>query len=125
MTTLILPYASTEMMNLFIGQVATDFSHYFVILLVDPAGWHLSNGLNLPDNVRLIYQPAYSPELNPAEHVWEELREKELANTAFDSLSTLEDALCRGLLKLAEDPQRLRSLTNFPSFQMTSLSGET
>jgi hypothetical protein len=46
-------YANTEMMNLFIKQVAGDFSQYFVIMLVDKAGWHRSNDLNLPSNVRL------------------------------------------------------------------------
>ena len=121
MTTLILPYVNTEMMNRFIGQVAIDFSQYFVILLVDQAGWHLSGGLSFPDNVRFIYQPAYSPELNPAEHLWEELREKELANKAFDSLDTLEDALCEGLNQLASHPQRLRSLTDFPYFKVTPI----
>lgn len=94
-----------------------------MILLVEIAGWHLSGGLSFPDNVRFIHQPAYSPELNPAEHLWEELREKELANKAFDSLDTLEDALCEGLNQLASHPQRLRSLTDFPYFKVTAISG--
>lgn len=110
-----------------------------MILWVQGAGLHLSGGLSFPDNVRFIYQPAFtprnaspmeaflgvSPELNPAEHLWEELREKELANKAFDSLDTLEDALCEGLNQLASHPQRLRSLTDFPYFKVTPISEQT
>jgi hypothetical protein len=39
MTCLILPYASTEMMNLFLEEVSTDFKDYFILMLVDGAGW--------------------------------------------------------------------------------------
>ena len=78
MTTLILPHANTAMMNLFLEEVSHDFKEYFVIMLVDGAGWHRSHGLRIPENIRLIQQPSHSPELNPVEHLWEELREKYL-----------------------------------------------
>ena len=62
MTSLILPYANTDMMNLFLEEVSNDFKEYFVIMLVDGAGWHTSHDLKIPENIRLIRQPAYSPE---------------------------------------------------------------
>jgi len=76
MTSLILPSADTEMMSLFLEHVSTTFAKYFVVMQVDQAGWHQSKDLKIPANIRLIAQPAYSPELNPVEHVWEEVREK-------------------------------------------------
>jgi hypothetical protein len=54
MTSLILPYANTDMMNLFLREVAEDFKEYFVIMLVDRAGWHMSQKLQIPENIRLI-----------------------------------------------------------------------
>ena len=45
MTSLILPYANTDMMNLFLEEVSNDFKDYFVIMLVDGAGWHRSKGI--------------------------------------------------------------------------------
>ena len=86
MTSLILPCADTEMMNLFLEHVSSTFANYFVVMQVDQAGWHHSKELRIPANIRLIAQPAYSPELNPVEHVWEELREKHLPNLALASL---------------------------------------
>jgi len=118
-TSLILPYANTEMMNLFLQEVAQDFKDFFVIMLVDQAGWHTSKKLIIPDNVRLIPQPPHSPELNPAEHVWEDLRENAMPNAAFKSLDQVERALCHRLVDLGNNPERLRSMTNFPYLRVT------
>ena len=111
---LILPEASTAMMNLFLEQVSQTFSKYFIVMQVDGASWHGSHDLVIPSNIRLIEQPPYSPEVNPAEHLWDELREKYLHNRAFSSLDALIEALCQGLNDLADDPATLRSLTGFP-----------
>ena len=88
-------------------------------MLVDQAGWHVSQKLTVPENMRLIKLPPRSPELNSAEHIWEELREKNFANKACRDLDEVEDNLCRGLNDLAKDPDKLRSMTNFPYLNVT------
>jgi transposase len=120
MTSLILPYANTTMMSLFLQHVSRTFSNYFIIMQVDQAGWHESNDLAIPENIRLLSQPAYSPELNPVEHLWKELREKFLPNRAFASLDDVINALCNGLLHLESDLQYIHSMTYFPHFRMVS-----
>lgn len=117
MTSLILPYSNTEMMNLFLQQVSEDFSPYFVLMQVDQASWHHSSELVIPENIRLIYQPAYSPELNPVEHIWEEIREKHFYNHHYESLDQVMQDLCDGLLELDADPLLVRSMTYFPHFK--------
>ena len=74
MTSLILPWVDTAMMNLFLSHVATTFAEYFLVMQVDQAGWHQAKDLIVPDNIRLIPQPAYSPELNPVKSVLERRR---------------------------------------------------
>ncbi len=81
---------------------------------VDQAGWHRSQELVIPANIRLIPQPAYSPEVNPVEHIWDELREKYFSNRLLPSLDGVIEVLCQGLTALADDPRRLCSLTSFP-----------
>ncbi len=120
MTSLVLPSADTEMMNLFLEHVSKAFAKYFLVMQVDRAGWHMTEDLKIPENMRLIPQPAYSPELNPVEHVWQELREKHLANLALASLDEVIDKVCEGLNQLEDNPERLRSLTYFPHFRMAS-----
>jgi transposase len=114
MTCLILPYVNTQMMNLFLQQVSVEFADYFIILQVDKAAWHRSNSLKVPENIRLVYQPSYSPQLMPVEHLWDEIREKHFYNRIFKSLSQVEDELNLGLVELLSEPERLRSLTFFP-----------
>lgn len=118
MTSLILPDANTEMMNLFLEHVSKTFSKYFMVMQVDQASWHHSNALIVPTNIRLIEQPAYSPEVQPVEHIWDELREKHLHNRRFSSLDALIDVLCQGLNELADDKKRLGSLTGFPHLRV-------
>jgi transposase len=114
LTALVLPLANTEMMALFLAHLAQEFRGYFIVLLVDRAGWHLTPRLAVPENIRLLPQPAGSPELNPTEHIWEELREKALPNIAFSSLPPLVNKLGAGIRDLSAATERVRSLTDFP-----------
>ena len=38
-----------------------------IVLVLDNAGWHGESGLAVPDGLRLLFQPAYTPEVQPAE----------------------------------------------------------
>jgi transposase len=40
-------------------------------LLVDQAGWHISERLAVPSNITIVALPAKCPELNPVENVWQ------------------------------------------------------
>jgi len=119
MTALVLPFSNTEMMNLFLNQVAQEFADYFVVMQVDGAAYHTGQDVVVPENMRLIVQPPRSPELNAVEHVWEELREKHFYNRVFDSLDAVSDTLCKGLKELMDLPNKIRSMTNFPHMRVT------
>jgi hypothetical protein len=106
------------MMTRFLAQVAAELADYCMVRLVERAGWHLSPHSPIPDNIRLLPQPPGSPALNPAEHLWDDLRENETAHGLFDSLAHLETILCRGLKRRASAPEGLRSMTNFPSMHI-------
>jgi len=118
MTSLILPSADTEMMSLFLHHVSQTFTGYFIVMQVDQAGWHRSKELRVPENIRLISQPSYCPEVNPVEHLWDELREKYLHNLVFSSLDALTELLCKGLNELTANQERLRSMMFFPHFRI-------
>jgi transposase len=119
MTSLVLPSANTAMMNLFLEHVSQSFEKYFIVMQVDQAGWHRSKELIIPANIRLIEQPAYSPEVNPVEHLWEELREKYLHNRLFSSLDLLVEVLCQALNELTDDKERLSSMMSFPHLNVS------
>lgn len=118
MTSLLLPRANTAMMNLFLAHVGQEFRDYFIVMQVDRAGWHDTAQLEIPENMRLILQPAYSPELNPVEHIWDHLRESYFHNWAAETLQQVIDVLINGLEQLAADCGRLQAMTYFPHFRM-------
>ena len=113
MTSLILPYTNTITMNIFLEEVSRRQADRFTIIFMDNAGWHTANALELPPNIRIAYIPSYSPELNPAEHIWDELREKYFHNLIFDSLEALADRLETGLRELERNTQLVQSMTGF------------
>jgi transposase len=108
---LILPYANTECMPLFLDEIAERYPDENLIMVIDGAAWHKAKALQLPDNLKFHYLSPYSPELNPQEHLWDELREKFFHNQAFESMDTLEAHLVEGLLSLENDPQRVHSIS--------------
>lgn len=119
---LVLPWVSAQTMSLFLAEVAQRHAEEFVLMVMDQAGWHLAAELQVPPNMRLLFLPAYSPELNPAEHLWEALREECFANHFFTDLDAVEHALTAGLQALESDPERTRSMTGFDWITSISLN---
>lgn len=110
---LILPYANTEMMNIFLEHLSQEFCLNELIIQVDRAGWHRSKDLKIPQNIHLIEQPPYSPEVNPVEHIWDEIKEKNLHNKKFNSLAETMDVVCKGLNDLSAKYEYVKSMTLF------------
>ncbi len=118
----ILPEVSSEAMSWFLAAVAARHPQELILMVLDGAGWHRANDLVIPERIRLLPQPAYSPELNPVEHLWDEIREKWFPNLVFDSLDGVEDRLEAALAALERDPNRVASITAFDWISRISLN---
>jgi len=105
---LILPHVNTACMQLFLDEVSARHPHERIVMVIDGAGWHSGKALSAPDNIYLLRLPPYAPELNPIEHLWDELREKFFHNRVFQSLDALEDHLATALKTLELDPHHGR-----------------
>jgi hypothetical protein len=90
-----------------------------VILVLDRAGWHGGGKLAPPEGVRLVFQPPYTPELQPAERLWPLAREA-IANQSFASLRDLDQALAARCLALADQPDVLKAHTRFTWWPATA-----
>ena len=110
---LILPHVNTDCTQIFLDEVAARHPAHHIIMVLDGAGWHRSATLKVPPNMRLLPLPPYAPELNPVEHLWDELREKYFHNKVFDSLDALEDQLSIGLNALEQDRPRVQSIVSW------------
>ena len=113
MDSLVIPIVSADAMSVFLEEVSKRHSEKTILMFLDQAGWHRAKRLRIPHNMRLLSLPAYSPELNPSEHLWDELRENWFHNITFDCIGAVEDRLSDGLCDLESRPSLISSLTGF------------
>ncbi len=83
-----------------------------IVLQLDGAGWHGPGNLAVPDGVRLVFQPSHSPELQPAEHLWEFVDEP-LVNTYFKTIQDLEKLVGERCVALTSQRDMIRASTLF------------
>jgi transposase len=83
-----------------------------IVLQLDNAGWHTPENLTVPDGIRLVYQPPYTPELQPAEHLWP-LVDEPLANKHFETIEELDDAVAERCCDLIGKKPLVASHTKF------------
>jgi transposase len=96
---LILPRLDVQHMQIFLDALAAAYPDSFLVLVLDRSGAHTSPRLRCPANIALLFLPPYSPELNPIERVWRQLRDR-LAWQRYATLDDLEQALCAELDRL-------------------------
>jgi hypothetical protein len=111
---LILPHVNGACMQLFLDEVCARHPDDRLVMVLDGARWRQSASLRLAHNLRLLTLPPHSPELNPVEHLWDDLREKSFHDRVFDSIDALEHHLCDSLRDLELDHQRVRSIVAWP-----------
>ena len=112
---LVVPAAATAAMNLLLAELAENLPpRTCAVVVLDRAGYHTAHDLVVPANLILVPLPAYAPELNPIEKVWQFLRERHLSHRLFRDLGAVVDACCVAWNRLLAEPGRLRSLTAFP-----------
>ena len=73
---LIMPTSNTACFQVFLEVLARKFARQDILLVLDGAPNHRCSDLAVPNNITLLYLPPYSPELNPKENLWDEIREK-------------------------------------------------
>ena len=104
---------NTENMNRFLNQVSETHKQDFMVIVLDGASSHRCKELKVPKNIALVFLPSYSPELNPAELMWNALRRDYFVNKVFDSLDAATLQAENGLARMACNKKALKSLTNW------------
>ena len=107
---LVLPYCDTTCMNVFLHEMAKTYPDDELLLVCDGARWHRSNGLKIPENIHFTFIPPYTPEMNPIEQIWKEIRKRGFRNEAFTSLDKVIERLCD-------------TIKNLPAAVISSITG--
>lgn len=110
---MVLPSSITESMNIHLAAISACVSEgKHAVVILDNAGWHHANMLQEFDNITLVHLPPYSPELNPQEQVWRQMKERYLANRCFDNYDDIVDAACEAWNKVTDDKEAISRLTS-------------
>ena len=110
-----MPYANTLIMNLYLKDFAKQLpKDIHALMIMDGAGWHKSKELKIPGNVSILLLPPYSPELNPAELIWRQLRQRKLSNRLYPTIDDLEAAVDDAWLWISNQQDELSNLCLFP-----------
>ena len=107
---LIAPTVNTALMSAHLRMICEEAgADTHVVLVLDGAGWHVSNDLKVPEAMTLLLLPPYSPELMPMERVWAWMRQHDLSNRIFADEHAIDQACKESWNQLT--PERLRSIT--------------
>ena len=111
---LIMPTSDTACFQAFLDALARKHSRHDILLVVDGAPNHRGCALTIPANISLLFLPPYSPELNPKENLWDEIREKIFKNYALKSIEAVRAKLEEAVLYVERNPELVKSITSFP-----------
>ena len=99
---LIMPYNNTACMNKFLEELSKKYAEDIILMVCDGAAWHKSSTLIIPENVELFYLPPATPEMNPIEQIWKEIRKRGFRNEIFSTLEKVVDRLCDTICSLTK-----------------------
>jgi len=106
-----MPWCDTAAMQAHLKEIsAAVATGAHAVVILDQAGWHLSDRLDVPANMTLLPLPPRSPELNPQENIWQFMRDNWLSNRIFASYDDIVDQACHAWNKLIDQPWRIMSI---------------
>jgi transposase len=110
-------HLDADCFQIFLDQFAQAYPHNLNVIQLDNGRFHLAKKLQIPQNVVLLFQPPYSPDVNPIERVWQFMKDK----LRWLNLKSLEE-LRRTVDEIIQSvtPSQLASLTSF-DFIITAL----
>jgi transposase len=111
-------HVDTQCFQRFLDEFALAYPDSLNVIQVDNGRFHTSKKLVVPENIILLFQPPYCPELNPIEHLWQYLK-ADLCWASFKTLEQLQTKLGQILTNLT--PEIVASITGY-SFILDSLS---
>lgn len=112
------PTVSLECSALFLSQIGSSDPDATHVVIWDGAGFHQSDGHpDIPVNVRLLKLPAYSPELNPIEKLWDIVKDA-ICNRLFPTVTDLQESLTHVLEQYWSDAKRVYDLVGTKGWLM-------
>lgn len=104
------PIVNNAIFEAYLKELSQQNPRVYKVVVIDNAGFHASQNIEIPHNITLIRIPPYAPELNPAEKVWQWMKDR----IAMKFFNTIEDLQCKisEVIKLM-DKHIIKSITGY------------
>jgi len=103
-------HVGNEIFEGFLDDFSRENPRELKLLIIDNAGFHACQNITIPENIKLIRIPPYAPELNPAEKVWQWMKDK-VSMKFFDKTKALQDKITEMVNQLT--PDMIKSITGY------------
>lgn len=108
---LVMPQANSDSMQHHLDLIAAAVTPgKYAVLVMDRVAWHMTKKLLVPANLSILPLPPYSPELNPVEQMWQQLRQSDWANRCFTGYNEIVAVCCQAWNRFACQPDTIRNL---------------
>ena len=104
--------ANSLSVKLFLEALRDEYKHYHLIVVWDNAPFHKKKELHAMRDITPIFLPSYSPQLNPVERFYEEIR-KSTANRVFQSIDIQEKIIAKDIALWMSDTQKTKHLCGY------------
>jgi transposase len=109
-----LPYCNGDNFQIFLNELSNKNQKEYKVVILDNGAFHKGKSLVIPKNIALIFLPPYSPELNPAELVWLNMKRK-ITNKIYKTMEELKFDLDNIVKDLITD-EFVKNLCSFNYF---------
>lgn len=96
------PQCNAQVFERFLKEFSEQNPNEFKIIVLDNAAFHKAKKISIPKNIALVFQPPYSPELNPAEQIWAWYK-RDFTNKVFDSIPKVVDFFTEKTKQLSDN----------------------
>lgn len=108
---LVLPAVNTEAMKVHLEHISAQVEEgKHAVIVLDRAAWHTTDKIKGFKNITLVPLPAASPELNPVEQLWQQLRDRELANRSYEDYEDIVQSCCIAWNNYVDMPGNIKRL---------------
>lgn len=97
---------------IFFDELERQFQNRQIVIVFDNAPSHRPRIIRERKYITCVYLPPYSPELNPAERFFEEIR-KSTANQIFKTINDQEEAIASAVKNLSGDAEKMKQLLGY------------
>jgi transposase len=108
-----LPWLNAQNFQVFLDEFSSMYRDTLNIIVLDNGRFHKAGALKIPENVVCVFLPPYSPELNPIERLWQDMK-CDMAWKLFGNIEEQQNYVA--MVLNTYDAQKIHSLTSYPYF---------